>query len=40
MIQITEFTIKKIIYYEMTTILKAKNGGFYNTFSADHKSLV
>ncbi len=39
MIQITQFPIKKSIYYEITTVLKAKNGGFH-TFSADHKSLV
>ncbi len=38
MIQITQFPIKKSIYYEITTVLMAKNGGFRNTFSADHKS--
>ncbi len=40
MIQITQLPIKKSIYYEITTLLKTKNGGFYNIFSADHKSLV
>ncbi len=40
MIQITQFPIKKIIYYEITTVLKVMNGGFHDTFSADHKSLV
>ncbi len=39
MIQITEFPIKKFIY-EITIVLMAMNGGFHNTFSADHKSLV
>ncbi len=40
MILITQFPIKKSIYYEIKTVLKAKNGGFHDTFSADHKSLV
>ncbi len=31
---------KKIYYYEITTVLMAMNGGFHDTFSADHKSLV
>ncbi len=39
-IQITEFPIKKFIYYEITTILMVIYGVFHNTFSADHKSLV
>ncbi len=39
-IQITQFPIKKSIYYEITTVLMAKNGGFDNTFSADHNGLV
>ncbi len=38
-IQITQLLGKKSIYYEITTVLKAKNGGFH-TFSGDHKSLV
>ncbi len=40
MIQITQFPIEKYIYYEITTVLMAMNGGFHNTFSADHKSSV
>ncbi len=36
-IQITQLPVKRSIYYEITTVLKAKNGGFHNTFSADHK---
>ncbi len=40
MIQIIQLPIKKSIYYEITTVLKGKDGGFHNTFSADHKSLV
>ncbi len=40
MIQITQLPIKISIYYEITTVLKAKNGGFPHPFSADHKSLV
>ncbi len=40
MIQVTEFPIKKSIYYEITTVLKAIDGCFHDTFSADHKSLV
>ncbi len=40
MIQITQFPIKKSIYYEITTVLIAMNGGFHDTFLADHKSLV
>ncbi len=40
MIQITEFPIKKSIYYEITTVLMAMNRGFHDTFSADHKSFV
>ncbi len=40
MIQITKFPIKKSIYYEIKTVLKAMNGGFHDIFSADHKSLV
>ncbi len=40
MIQITQFPIKKSIYDEIKTVLMAMNGGFYDTFSADHKSLV
>ncbi len=39
-IQITQLPRKKSIYHEITTVLKAKNRGFHNTFSADHKSLV
>ncbi len=40
MIQITQFPIKKYIYYEITIVLKAMNGGFHDTFSVDHKSLA
>ncbi len=40
MIQITQFPIKKSIYYEITTALMAMNGGFHDTFSADHKRFV
>ncbi len=40
MIRITQFPIKKSIYYEITTVLIAMNGGFHDTFLADHKSLV
>ncbi len=40
MIQITQLPITKSIYYEITTVLKAKKGGFHHTFSADNKSLV
>ncbi len=40
MIQINQLPFKNTIYYEITTVLKAKNGGFHHTFSADHKSLV
>ncbi len=40
MIQITQFPIKKSIYYEITTVLIAMTGGFNDTFLADHKSLV
>ncbi len=40
MIEITQFPIKKSIYYEITTVLMAMNVGFHDTFSADHKSLV
>ncbi len=40
MIQITQFPIKKSIYYEITTVLMEMNGGFHDTFSADHKRLV
>ncbi len=36
MIQITQFPIIKSICYEITTVLKVKNGGFHDTFSADH----
>ncbi len=38
-LQITQLPIKKSIYYDITTVLKAKNRGFHNTFSNDHKSL-
>ncbi len=37
MIQITQFPIKKSIYYEIITVLMAIYGGFQDTFSADHK---
>ncbi len=37
MIQITQLLIKKSIYYEITTVLMAKNGGFHDTFSGDTK---
>ncbi len=40
MIQIAQFPIKKSIYYEIKTVLNAKNRGFHDTVSADHKSLV
>ncbi len=40
MIQITQLPIKKSIYYEITTVVKAMDGGFHDTFSADHKGLV
>ncbi len=40
MIQITQFPIKKSLYYEITTLLMVSNGGFNDTFSADHKGLV
>ncbi len=40
MIQITEFPIKKSIYYEITTVIMAIYEGFHYTISADHKSLV
>ncbi len=40
MIQITQFPIKKSIYYEITTVLMEMNGGFHDTFSAEHKRLV
>ncbi len=33
-------TWEKSIYYEITTVLKAKNKDFHNTFSGEHKSLV
>ncbi len=39
MIQITQFPIKKSIYYEITTVVMTMNAGFHDTFSADHKSL-
>ncbi len=32
--------IKKSIYHKITTVLKAKNGVFRDTFSSGHKSLV
>ncbi len=37
MIRITQLPIKKSIYYEITTVLMAMNGGFHHTFSADIK---
>ncbi len=40
MVQITQLPIQKSIYYEITKVLKVKNGGFHHTFSADHKILV